>query len=163
MAWMRTKVKIQSSLTPKERIVLSDSIIAYIQNRTMDGLDKNLEKFEKYKKEYAAFKGSNDVDLVLSGSMLNDLQLLSHANGELTIGFKNGSESNGKAEGNIKGTYGQPKPVQKPRDFLGVSPTEVKALMEEISLGKDDVADLSDDEIDRLARQAAEEIFGDIF
>ena len=163
MAWMRTKVKIETSLKPKERIALSDSIIAYIQNRTMDGLDKNLEKFEKYKKEYAAFKGSSNVDLVLSGSMLNDLQLLSHANGELTIGFKNGSESNGKAEGNIKGTYGQPKPVQKPRDFLGVSSAEVKALMQEIPLGKDDLADLSDDEIDRLARQAAEEIFGDIF
>ena len=165
MAWMKTKVSISPSFKPKDRVAISDAIIEYIKNRTMDGVDKNLEKFANYKPSYAAFKGVGvgDVDLVFGGDMLSDLKLLSHKNGELTIGFEKGSKSNDKAEGNIKGTYGQPRPVQKPRDFLGISPAEVKALMEEIPLGKDDLADLSDDEIDRLARQAAEEIFGDIF
>ena len=165
MAWMRTKVKIETSLKPKERIALSEAIINYIQNRTMDGLDKNLEKFEKYKASYAAFKGVgvNDVDLVMSGSMLGDLKLLSHSNGELNIGYEKGSESNGKAEGNIKGTYGQPSPVQKPRDFLGISNEEVDALINELGIEEEELSGLSDAEIDKLARDAAEEIFGNIF
>jgi hypothetical protein len=165
MAWMRTKVNIDTSLKPKERIALSDAIIAYIQNRTMDGLDKNLEKFEKYKASYAAFKGvdAENVDLVMSGSMLGDLKLLSHSNGSLSIGFDKGSESNGKAEGNIKGTYGQPKPVQKPRDFLGISKEELDALISETDIEENNFTGLSDAEIDERARAAAEEIFGNIF
>lgn len=164
MAWMRTKVKIETSLKPKERIALSEAIINYIQNRTMDGLDKNLEKFEKYKASYAAFKGVgiNDVDLIMSGSMLGDLKLLSHSNGELNIGYEKGSESNGKAEGNIKGTYGQPSPVNKGRDFLGISDEEIDALINNLEIEETNFSDLTDAEIDKRARDAAREILGDI-
>ena len=97
--------------------------------------------------------------------MLSDLKLLSHKNGELTIGFEKGSKSNGKAEGNIKGTYGQPKPVQAPRDFLGISQEELDVLLDTIDeeVPQDEpIRGLSDEEIETLARNAAREILGDI-
>ena len=130
----------------------------------MDGVDKNLEKFANYKPSYAAFKGVGvgDVDLVFSGDMLSDLKLLSHRNGELTIGFENGSKSNGKAEGNIKGTYGQPRPVQQPRDFLGITDIEVESLLDNLGAETESFSGLSDAEIEKLARDAAREILGDI-
>jgi hypothetical protein len=162
--WQRTKVTISDSLKPKERIAISDAIIEYIKNRTMDGLDKNLEKFNKYTKSYAQFKGVgvNDVDLVLSSEMLSDLKLLSHKKGEVTIGFEKGSVSNGKADGNIRGTYGKPFPVTQGRDFLGISSEELDALENEIGLSNEEITSLSDAEIEKLARDAAMEIFGDI-
>lgn len=164
MAWMKTKVSISPSFKPKDRVAISDAIIEYIKNRTMDGVDKNLEKFANYKPSYAAFKGVGvgDVDLVLSGDMLSDLKLLSHRNGELTIGFENGSKSNGKAEGNIKGTYGQPRPVQQPRDFLGITDVEVESLLDNLGAETESFSGLSDAEIEKLARDAAREILGDI-
>lgn len=164
MAWMKTKVSISPSFKPKDRVAISDAIIEYIKNRTMDGVDKNLEKFANYKPSYAAFKGVGvgDVDLVFSGDMLSDLKLLSHRNGELTIGFENGSKSNGKAEGNIKGTYGQPRPVQQPRDFLGITDIEVESLLDNLGAETESFSGLSDAEIEKLARDAAREILGDI-
>ena len=164
MAWMKTKVSISPSLKPKDRIAISEAVIEYIKNRTLDGIDKNLEKFPNYTKNYASFKGVSvsDVDLAFSGDMLSDLKLLSHKSGELTIGFEKGSKSNGKAEGNIKGTYGQPKPVQAPRDFLGISDVEVESLMDNIETESESFSGLSDAEIDKLARDAAREILGDI-
>ena len=163
---MKTKVQIAPSFKPKDRVALSEAIIEYIRQRTLDGVDKNLEPFAPYKKSYADFKGVNpgDVDLVFSGEMLGDLKLLSHKNGELTIGFDKDSDSNGKAEGNIKGTYGQPKPVQKPRDFLGISQDELSILIDTIDeeLPRDELARMTDEEIDDYARLAAAEILGDI-
>jgi hypothetical protein len=164
MAWMKTKVSISTSLKPKDRVAISDAVIEYIKNRTLDGLDKNLEKFPNYTKNYASFKGVSvsDVDLVFSGDMLSDLKLLSHKSGELTIGFEKGSKSNGKAEGNIKGTYGQPKPVQAPRDFLGISEEEVTSLIDNVGIQDESLVGLSDAEIEAIARKAAEDIFGDL-
>lgn len=158
MAWMRTKVKIDTSLKPKERLQLSEAIINYIQNRTQDGLDKNLEKFERYSASYAAYKGVgvNDVDLVFAGDMLSDLKVLSHKSGELTIGFEKGSQSNAKAEGNIKGTYGNSSPVTKGRDFLGISQEEVDALMNNLDI--EGFEGLTDAQINQMAIEAAREI-----
>lgn len=165
MAWMRTKVQISPSLKPKDRVAISEAVIEYIKNRTLDGLDKNLEKFVKYTSQYANHKGVgvNDVDLVFAGEMLSDLKLLSHKSGELTIGFEKGSQSNSKAEGNIKGTYGQPSPVNKGRDFLGISQDELDALIDNAPIDDTKFSGLSDAEIDKLARDAAEEILGNIF
>ena len=164
---MKTKVSISPSLKPKDRVAVSEAVIEYIKNRTLDGLDKNLDKFVAYSKKYAAHKGvkSTEVDLVFSGEMLSDLKLLSHKNGELTIGFDKDSLSNGKAEGNIKGTYGQPKPVTKPRDFLGISSDEINSLMNNIAITEPDVksySGLTDAQIEEIARNAAREILGDI-
>jgi hypothetical protein len=165
--WQRTKVSISDSLKPKERIAISDAIIEYIKQRTLDGLDKNLEPFNKYTKAYADFKGVgvNDVDLTFSSEMLSDLKLLSHKKGEVIIGYEKGSLSNGKADGNIRGTYGKPFPVTKGRDFLGISQEELEILEDTITalIPTDDIKGLTDDEIESLARDAAIEILGNIF
>lgn len=164
MAWMKTKVSISTSLKPKDRVAISEAVIEYIKNRTLDGIDKNLEKFPNYTKSYAQFKGVSvsDVDLVFSGDMLSDLKLLSHKSGELTIGFEKNSKSNGKAEGNIKGTYGQPSPVQAPRDFLGISSEEIDSLLSNLDVEAEQFNKYTDAEIEAMARKAAEEIFGDL-
>lgn len=69
---------------------------------------------------------SKNVDLTLSGEMLQSIQLLNHKKGEITIGFDRGDkENNDKATGHITGFYGRSK-VQKVRDFLGITETDFK-------------------------------------
>lgn len=163
---MKTKVQINPSLNTSSRKELSELIIEYIKTRTLDGFDKNIDKFIKYTPKYAKHKGVGvgDVDLVFSGEMLNDIVLLSQKKGELTIGYEKNSPSNGKAEGNIKGTYGQSSPVNKGRDFLGITKEEVNVLQDGLEEETDNAdiksfSGLSDDEIERMARDAAAEIF----
>lgn len=130
-----------------------------IQARTLSGLDKNNDKFEKYTALYAKEKGvgRGDVDLVLDGEMLDNLELVSHKNGELIIGYKDPSdELAGKVEGNRRGTYGQPKPVTKPRDFLGIDVDELDVL---ISAYEDlDTEKLTEDDVRKLAEDLLEDV-----
>lgn len=135
--WMKTKIKIPKKYNPEEREAIALDILEKIVERTQKGLDKDGQKFPNYSKSYKEslnFKiggKSSKVDLTLSGDMLADMKLLSHKSGELTIGFENGTESNGKAEGNIKGTYGQRTPIMgKARDFLGVQKKELVEVLD---------------------------------
>lgn len=75
--------------------------------------------------------------------MLNSIELLGSKSGEITIGFdKSDKELNGKAEGNILGTYGKDKPDRnKARDFLGI---ESGALKKILSNYKEDAKDRTD-------------------
>jgi hypothetical protein len=133
--------------------------VEIIQARTLSGLDKNNDKFEKYTAMYAKEKGvgRGDVDLVLDGEMLDSLELVSHKNGELVIGYKDPSdELAGKVEGNRRGTYGQPKPVTKPRDFLGIDVDELDVL---ISAYEDlDTEKLTEDDVRKLAEDLLEDV-----
>lgn len=141
MAQQKVTIKIPDDLKPIERLELADLIIEHMVERTDQGLDKNGRPFPKYSKGYMAsldFKNagkSKDVDLQLSGDMLAAIKLLKHGSGELVVGFDRGSAENGKAEGNIKGTYGRASPIPgKKRDFLGI---ESKKLRELIAAVKD--------------------------
>lgn len=162
MTQMKFKLKISPSLKPKQRVELADAVIEYIKHRTMDGFDKNLDRFEPYTPTYAKFKGvnRNDVDLVFSSEMLEAMKTLSHKKGELTIGYEKGSRENGKAEGNIKGTYGKPFPVTKGRDFLGINEDELSKIEEEMFDLTEGVMGLTDAEVDKIARDAARAILG---
>lgn len=86
--------------------------------------------------------------------MLDALSLLSTKPGEIVVGFDKDSDMNGRAEGNILGTYGQPEPITKPRDFLGITKKDLTGII------KADTSDveLTDDDIDAIARRAAMEI-----
>ena len=157
MTWIREKIKIPTTIKPSERVKMAEMIINVIINRSVAGIDKNNKKFPKYSKEYAEKKGVgvNDVDLILSGEMLESIQLLSHKSGEITIGFdKSDQELNGKAEGNILGSYGGEPSRKKARDFLGIPQDEVDILAE----SSNDLADLSPEEI----RLLAEDLLGDV-
>lgn len=166
MAWIRTKIKVPTELNKNEREKLSDEIINFIIERSQAGYDKEGKKFHPYTKDYASFKGVSraSVDLTLSSEMLESIKLLQNKKGELTIGFERGASVNGKAEGNIKGTYGQPKPVTKPRDFLGIDEAMVEILADTINdkvLTQNEFENL---DIEQRARDIAKEILGeDIF
>lgn len=143
MAWQRVKLQIPEDLKPSERLELADLVIEHIVDRSDRGLDKDGRKFPKYSKNYIksldfknAGKSPSQVNLQLSGDMLAALKLLSHKNGELTVGFEKGSQENDQAEGNIKGTYGQPTPIPgKKRDFLGIDSKKLNELILAVKRG----------------------------
>lgn len=148
-------------MKPKERLKLAESVISYIQIRSTEGYDKNGVKFGKYSKKYSEQKGvgRGDVDLVLSGDMLSELSVTKHGKGFLEIGYKDSSEQAGKAEGNILGTYGQGEPVTKPRDFLGIDESELEIMADALD---EEISDVTEADIEQIAKDAAREIFGDI-
>jgi hypothetical protein len=142
MGWVREKIKLPKTFKPKDRVKIAEVIIDHIITRSVSGIDKNNKKFPEYSDSYAEKKnvGPGDVDLVLSGEMLESIQLLSHKSGEIIIGFdKSDEELNGKAEGNILGSYGRQPNKNKARDFLGMPDDELDILFgafeEEIELG----------------------------
>jgi hypothetical protein len=138
MAQQKVIITIPKELKPVQRRELADLVIEHIFERTtVDNKDKNGKKFPAYSKEYVksldfanAGKSKSDVNLQLSGDMLAAMQLLKDRPGEIIIGYERGSPENGKAEGNILGTYGSDTPNRKKaRDFLGVQSKKLKELV----------------------------------
>lgn len=147
MTWQRVKIEIPDTFGPKQREDLGFAILEFIRDRTKSGIGLNAsgtrnKSFPAYSKSYMesldfkiAGKSSN-VDLTLSGDMLDAMDILNHKKGTITIGFENGTVDNAKAEGNILGSYGgAPKP-SKARNFLGVTPSELKRIVEAFENGK---------------------------
>lgn len=161
MTWVRTKIEIPKGIKRRDREILAEAVVEYIRVRSLDGIDKNGRKFPKYTADYAKSKGvsRDSVDLFLSGELLENLQVLSHKNGEVIIGYdKSDDELNGKAEGNILGTYGQSEPIPgKKRDFLGITKKDLNGLLD---AQESEEITLNDDDIDAIARRAAERMLG---
>lgn len=148
----------------KDQNKVADAIITHIIGRTMAGFDKNNEKFARYTKDYAEKKGvgRSDVDLLLSGEMLESLKVLKVTSNGMELGYQGSKSLIGKVDGNIRGTYGQSEPIPgKARDFLGIDDDAVDII---ISAYQDDSEDeeLTGDDLDRIAREAAIELLGDI-
>ena len=124
MAWNKYVASLPKGLSKDDRINIGRDIIEYIETRAISenkGFDGSREKkFPRYTKEYAAKKGVSrgDVNLVLSAKMFNAVEVLTDRPGAVTVGIDKGSPEAGKAEGNIKGTYGGN--ANKPRPFLGL-------------------------------------------
>ena len=130
MTWQRVRIEIPEHLNSTERFELASEIIEFIKNRTQSGKNVRNRPFPKYSKSY--FK-SGTVDLTLSEDMLSDMRLISHNKGSLLIGYENGTKSNGKAEGNALGTYGQPSPIPgKARPFLGITQKDLRLLVRDL-------------------------------
>ena len=123
-----------SDYSPTEREAIALEVIDKIIARTKQGKDKNGNPFAPYTKEYkdsVNFKiggKSSRVDLTLSGDMLDSLEIVKNAP-VMEIGYSSGNPERGKAEGNILGTYGQPKPTAPKRDFLGIQETELDRIL----------------------------------
>lgn len=137
MAWIREKIEIKKGYTPRQREVIGEEIIDHIIKRSKSGKDKSGRALPGYSDSYAkskdfriAGKSKFKVNLTLSDEMLNALKILSHKNGQITIGFdKADRRNNDVAEGNIKGTYGQKSPIPgKKRDFLGIEQAALKQI-----------------------------------
>ncbi len=136
MAWQKFNQKISKKYKPAERKAIAQDVIDFIVKRSRKkGKDKNNRPFKKYSKGYKNslnFKiagKTSKVNLSLSGDMLDSVELLAQRSGNLMMGFENGTEENDKAEGNIKGTYGQKKPTGKARDFLGISRRDMQKVL----------------------------------
>lgn len=156
MTWIREKIKIPKTIKPAQRQQIAQTIVEHIVNRSAAGYDKNNEKFVKYSEGYAKKKGvgRSEVDLILTGEMMESLQVLSTKSGEITIGFdKSDEELNGKAEGNILGSYGGDPDPGKARDFLGISEDELDILISETD------EEVTDEDIQEISRQIIDEIF----
>jgi len=137
--WQRVKIKIPKAYGPAERAAIGSEIVNRIVERSRkENVDKNGNPFPKYTTGYTnsldfkiAGKRKGKVNLTLSGDMLDALQMLSQKPGEITVGFKNGTPENAKADGNIKGTYGQATPIRgKKRDFLGLKRDELQNILQ---------------------------------
>jgi hypothetical protein len=132
-----------SDYSPEEREAIGTEIIDRIVKRTKSGVDKRGVDFAEYSKayeqsiEFKAAGKSGSVDLTLTGDMLDSIRILANEDGKLTIGFENGSTENGKADGNIRGTYGQQKQVGPKRDFLGISKAELSDILEKYPLNEE--------------------------
>jgi hypothetical protein len=140
--WTREKIILPKTFKPKDRVKIANVIIEHIINRSASGYDRNDNKCNPYTEKYADKKGVgvNDVDLILTGEMLDELELVSQKSGEITIGYKEPSdELAGKVEGNRSGSYGKEPNKKKARDFLGISNDDLTTLISAYG------ADLSDE------------------
>jgi len=129
-------IELSDKYSAEERRAIAAEVIQRITERTRDeGKDKNNRTFKGYSESYKgsldfkiAGKGSK-VDLTLTGEMIDSMQLLKTRPGQIEIGYKAGDEINGKVEGNRLGTYGKPQPVAPPRDFLGITKSDLQDIL----------------------------------
>lgn len=101
------------------------------------------------------------VDLTLTGEMLDTLQVLSAQRGEIVIGFPEDSDVNGRAEGNILGSYGGDPNPSRARNFLDVSEKEISKIASQYPLDnvQERLRNLDTSELARiLAREVSSEL-----
>ena len=119
-------------------------IVKFVRERTQrKGLDKNNKKFPAYTPGYKKsldFKiagKTSKVNLTLSGDMMDLLgDHIKERPGEIEIGYERGDDStNGKVEGNITGSYGQPKGNRsKARDYMGIARSDLRKILAKFPL-----------------------------
>ena len=119
-----------SQYSREEKIAIANEILIYIRERTTrESKDKDGIKFQEYSKEYTNsldfknVKGGKKVNLTLSGDMLAAMNVLAINGSKVTIGYNEDDPEADRAEGNIRGTYGQSRgSKEKARNFLGIKP-----------------------------------------
>jgi hypothetical protein len=136
MAWQKIRLEIPENIGASMRDAIGEAMVKLMADKARDGVGVRYEgdrarprEFPAYTKKYADFKGQDNVDLTLSGDMLDALKVLSHKKGSILIGFDSGSEENGKAEGNITGSYGRNPNPRKARNFLGLLKSEINKIV----------------------------------
>lgn len=149
---------------PVEREAIAIEVIDFIRERTKKGLDKDGNVFPKYTKGYenslnfkigGKSKGQTP-DLTLSGDMLDSIKMLRNTP-EIEIGFAYGSFENAKADGNIRGTYGDSSAHPKrAKPFLGISQTELEKILKKYPKTNKEKS-LNRAEIITSAKEAAKE------
>lgn len=129
--WQKIEISIPSDLSENEKLALGEDVIEYMRKRTESGKDNKGGSFPKYSKEYMKsldFKiagKSSKVNLMQTGDMLADIEVLDIKKNKLVIGFERGSLSNDKADGHITGWQGR---SDTKRPFLGFEGSEKEKL-----------------------------------
>lgn len=137
--WTKTIVDLPKTYTPIERVAIAQDIVDYIVERTKAGKGPGNQKWSgsagkysaAYQKsfEFRASGKSKDVNLKLSGDMLDAIGIISERAGKVTVGVTDSSQE-GKAEGNIRGTYGKASAIKgKARPFLELTDSELKKIL----------------------------------
>lgn len=144
----RVKFDIPEGLSKEERSALADDIAEKIRKNaesgkgrsfdnlgTRNGIIKEYSNLPKYSPKYInsldfknAGKSPSNVDMTLSGDMLQSLEPVKITKNEIVLGFPD--DQNGKADGNIRGTYGSEKPnPSKARNFLGLTESDFNKIL----------------------------------
>jgi hypothetical protein len=124
------------------RSELAEKVMEFIRDRSKKGYNVNGNdwsgKAGEYTPAYAKRKGVSEdgpVDLSLSHDMLDGIKYFKSMSptGQITIGYKDGTKLERKAEGNILGTYGQSEPIRgKARPFLDILRRDLQGLIDEV-------------------------------
>jgi hypothetical protein len=145
--WTKKKFSLSSKYSSSERRIIAHEIIDYIRDRTKAGKGEGNRKWSgaagRYTKEYMdsqEFRLKSDksgkVNISLSGDTLDSIEILENKDsGEMAIGIKKSDIDYGKAEGNIRGTYGQKRAnPSKARDFMAVTDGEIDKILKRFPL-----------------------------
>lgn len=155
-------IEIDRRYKPADREAIAQEIIDFIANRTESGYDADGRKFVKYTKSYAKEKGQTDVDLTFSAEMLSEINLIQNKAGKIRIGYDRSYDGLGKVEGNILGTYGQSSPVNKGRNFLGISDKDLRDILSKYNTDEDTIISKEvSKSASRLAKNSRVEDFND--
>lgn len=120
------------------KYAIAQSFINKIIDRTLENKDRFGKPFKKYSKSYinsldfqSFGKSASDVNLKLTGEMLDSIEVLSTIGSKLVIGIK--GDNAAKAYGHIKGMQGHPTLEGKTpiRDFFGVTENDVSEVKKE--------------------------------
>ena len=144
MAYLpKTRITIPKGYDQEERLAIASDIVDFIVKRTQKKrLDKNNKPLKApYSDSYSkstefkiAGKSKGKVDLTLSGDMLSSIEVVGERSGSITVGFTD-EEQGAKADGNIRGTYGQSRGnSSKARDFLGIHKDDLKTILKKYPL-----------------------------
>jgi len=142
------KFSIDPRYSREEKELIAQDVIDYIVKRTKQRKDKNGDEMAGYSKAYAKSpeaqaagkKVGQAANLTLSGDLLYALgEYKKIGKSYIEIGYEKGSEENGKADGNIRGTYGTniPNP-KKARDFLGINEKELNSILADYPIDEDE-------------------------
>ena len=135
-------LKVPSDFNPNMRAELAEKVIEFIRDRSRKGLNVSGNdwpgKAGEYTEAYARRKGVSEggpVDLSLSHDMLDGIRYFTSKSptGAITIGYQKGTLLERQADGNIRGTYGQPEPIRgKARPFLDILRRDLQGLIDEV-------------------------------
>ena len=167
--WTKRTIKISKKYTATQRKAIAQEVLDYIRDRSADGMGPGNAKWPgKYSKEY---KNSLDYKIAgksgvinqeLSGEMLYTMKQLNNKSGEIKYGFNKNMSAAGKAEGNIRGSYGKKRGSKaKARDFLTLTSDEMKVILNKFPL-KDKPKLAAAMLLARKKEEAAKDILEDI-
>ena len=150
---LKKRIEIPKEFGPTERQALASKVIEHIQKRTENNLDIENKKFTKYSDAYInspafkiAGKSPTDVNLKLSGEMMQSIELIAHGNGFIQIGFESGTEANNKA------VWTQADDNGPSRMFLGVDDKILERLIAEVNVESPDLNNFAQDLASKTAK-----------
>jgi len=131
------EIKLPKKYDNEDAEVIAEEIIDFIVERTKKGKGSDGKKFPEYSKQYTssldfklAGKSKSLIDLTLSGELLDSIEIIEARKGKIIYGYSEDNQMQGRAEGNLYGTYGQDKPNKsKARDFLSLSTKELTKIL----------------------------------